>query len=188
VAASEAWALVAAGAIGAGGAVLAQLIASVTSSRGDKKRQDREDERQKGARFLDIKRELYGTFLLRAEKLVEAIGKPGVSPFDLKAIEELQRIHYDIWLVASPEATRVVREVIADIATVWSQFDLSQSEEPNEENRLRVRLAGTAAIGRARDALGADLTGYLWPTRSGATVQPGKWFRRRSRSSSDEPY
>ena len=165
MAASDAWALVAAGAIGAGGAVLAQLIASVTSSRGAKKRQDREDERQKSVRSLDIKRELYGTFLLRAEKLVEAIGTPHISPFDANAIEELQRIHYDIWLVASPEATRAVREVIADIATVQRQFDLSQSEEPNEENRLRVRLAGMASIGRARDALSADLTGHAWPTQ-----------------------
>jgi hypothetical protein len=182
VAASDTGALIAAGAIGAGGAVLAQLIASITSSRGEKKRQDREDERQKASRFLDIKRELYGTFLLRAEKAIEAIGVPGVSSFDAKAIDELQRIHYDIWMVASPEATRAVRDVLADIAIVRRQYDLSQTEEPNEENRLTARLAGIAAIGRARDALSADLTGYPWLTHGEASVQRGRWFRRRSRS------
>jgi hypothetical protein len=98
--------------------------------------------------------------LLQAEKAVNA------SSFSTGSLDELRRIHSNIWLIAPPEVTVTVRKAIDDIAAAQEDYSLP---EHTIKARGKVRMGARMAIESARNALSADLTGYNWPERKSKT-------------------
>jgi len=126
VAASDAVPVIVGAAIGAGGAVLAQITASVFNARREreqldweKQRQGREWELHRLERFQDLKQDLYASYSLIAcqfssyngrvmlERKINQSDSPKLKPPDLG---ELSKLGATIELMASKGVSRPVRE------------------------------------------------------------------------------
>jgi hypothetical protein len=123
--------LIIAGIIGAGGAVVTQIIASVVSGKRDAKRfgwerwkQEREWEIQASERFLNLKQQLYSDFIRVVDQyifaVIRVINNPDSHEAELTRLprpRELQQIHANIELIASAG----VQEVVSDCYTAILQ-------------------------------------------------------------------
>lgn len=165
MAASDAGPLIAAAAIGAGGSVLTQVVGLVFTGRRDTKRlrwergkQQREWEIGRSERFLDLKRQLYGDYLVQVDQLLSYINwedefRSAPRPDEPPDTERLRRIQENIGLVAPRSLfTKVQAASAALTGVVW---DVAAGATPEE-----VRPQ-TAEARRALDAMRRDMRSDL---------------------------
>ena len=169
MAASEVAPVVIGAAIGAGGAVLAQVVTSVFTGRRETQRlewergrQDREWEIRRAERFLDLKRELYSDFLAQAGEFVSFITRaedpPGSPQPELPSPGKLHQLRANIRLIA-PQDVYVKADVaaLALIGAAWALTPTGASTDL-EEARKEAASAQQALTG-ARRAMRHDLRG-----------------------------
>jgi hypothetical protein len=171
--------LLGAAAIGAGGAVLAQVVTSAFTGRREARRlewergrQDREWEIRRAERFLDLKRELYSDYLAHADEWVSFIIW-AEDPSELPQPErpdpgKLHRDRANIRLVA-PRDVYVEADTAAlgligaawELSTVGRPTDPSGGIDPiGDMRRARAQAAeARQALTKARRAMRADLRG-----------------------------
>jgi hypothetical protein len=155
-------ALIGAG-IGAGGAVLAQVVASIFTGRRDTERlrweqarQDREERLRREERFIELKRELYGRYLTMVNKIWDFVV---TVPRDKSAIPdmlELQRIQTDLDLIAPGDLAKKTREARLMLIAVVKVVEQIPSEHHVGE---AVFEQTRVYIGEARSAMQTDLRG-----------------------------
>jgi hypothetical protein len=164
-------------AIGAGGAVLAQITASVFSGRRDTRRlrweqetKRRDWEMHSAERFLDLKRELYSDYLAQANEFVSYINRindpPGLPRPELPDIEKLHRIRANIELIAPREVSiKVDMAGIQLIGAVWALTPASARTDPDEgaKEAVEAKQALTAARRAMRADLGGEEDRYFGP-------------------------
>jgi hypothetical protein len=135
MAASDTATLIIVGVIGAGGAIVTQIIASVVTSTRDAKRfhwerqkQERDWEIQASERFLNLKQELYSNFIrvvdqyiLAATIVISDPDKYGAESKRLPRPRELQQLHTNIELVAPSD----VQEAVGDCYGAFLQVAIN---------------------------------------------------------------
>jgi hypothetical protein len=125
--ASDAGAIVLGAVIGAGSALITQVIALIAEARRERNRVKREQERfdrelelRKDERFLDIKQDLYSRLSLMVGDLIgytyypiDSITFPQLKPAPFPDLKEMKRIQSNIEMIADKE-----RSVEIDIAVI----------------------------------------------------------------------
>lgn len=173
MAASDAVPVIIGAAIGAGGAVLAQITAQVFSGRRDARRlqweqdrQEREWDDHRGERFLDLKRELYSDYLAHAEEFMSFIS-PDDNPLGFPEREhpdagELHRIRVNIGLIAPQDVSKQANAATFLLLSA-TRYVTPTGAGADEEARAHYysRFAGGArdALAKTRRAMRADLRG-----------------------------
>ena len=169
MAASDAVPVLIGAAIGAGGAVLAQITAQVFSGRRDTRRlgweqdrQDREWEIRRAERFLDLKRELYSAYLTQADEFVSFISRaddpPGLPRPELPDPGEIRRLRANIRLIAPRDVyLKVDMAALGLIGAVWTLS--SASTDPDREEGRKQGAEARQALTAAERAMRADLRG-----------------------------
>jgi hypothetical protein len=165
---SETGVLIAAAAIGAGGAVMAQIVSAVITGHRDTKRfqweqetKDRELEMQKAERFLNQKQELYSSYGSLIEECMNYTSRhieptQGLRPPELPDIRALQKARSNIQLIAPDEVSRpVIMAYACVVGALWS----STSEHLSQQRRQTEADAGVRVWSQAFEAMRADLQG-----------------------------
>jgi hypothetical protein len=170
MAASDTGALVAAAAIGAGGAVSAQVISAVVTARKATKqfnweryKQERDWKMREDERFLSLKQELYSNYDLQITNFLTYIDRlinplPGLDEPQSPDFLALQRLKSNIDLVAAEEVWRPVDMAYVSVDGAVSS---ARSHRTSYENRKEEAAQGTKAWLRALEAMRADLRGEL---------------------------
>jgi hypothetical protein len=118
--------LIIAGIIGAGGAIVTQIISSIVTGKRDTRRfnwerekQEREWETHERERFLDLKRELYSNFAFQVGNLMghtHALNYPSdVTQPARVDMEELRKLQWNIDLIAPEELATSVSDSLGDL-------------------------------------------------------------------------
>ena len=150
--------------IGAGGAVLAQITASIFSGRHDTKRLEweqakeaREWDRRRAERFLDLKRELYSDFGAQASRWSSFISRAQDLPRpELPEVEKLHRVMSNIELIAPPAVN--VRVRMAGVELIGAVFGTFASDMTPEQIKEEGSKA-SSSLARAKSAMRTDLRG-----------------------------
>jgi hypothetical protein len=147
MAASDAVPVIVGAAIGAGGAVIAQITAAVFTARRerrqldwDKERQAREWKMREDERFLSLKQDLYTSysvltdqFWMAADKLVSYDGKDGSEKPKIPDWNELERLERNIQLIGPSEVSDAATDCYAKLLEAvesgvvtqwWCHFDI----------------------------------------------------------------
>lgn len=172
MAASDAVPVIIAAAIGAGGAVIAQVTTAVFTARRENARLTWEQERQaqewglrKAERFLTLKQELYSNYALLINNCLgyinERVGIPSIplpsgEKRDFPDLTELERIKSNIDLIASDEVSRPVGMCYG--AVVGAAYSASISGFSAEKHKKDAD-EGIEAWWKAYHAMRADLLG-----------------------------
>jgi hypothetical protein len=166
VTASDAVPVIIGAAIGAGGAVLAQITASVFLGRTDTKRLRWERQRQlqdwdirRAERFLDLKRQLYSEFALIAQEFLSYINvrdPAAAARLRTPSIERLNHIQANIDLIA-PENISAEAHLVTSLLTDLILSAATSSVE-SEQTAQNAALAQQALLG-VRIGMGTDLRG-----------------------------
>ncbi|MEZ4491683.1 MAG: hypothetical protein R3C29_00025 [Dehalococcoidia bacterium] len=173
----SAWIPVAAAAIGAGGAVIAQVVTSGFTARRENRRLDWEKSRQErewglreAERFLETKREMYSRYIALTYKPMmdtvslvrgEYADAPGwesrVPQYSGPVYDEVERLRFDIRLLGSPVVFERCRYLNATIL-VATRRALGPDLQPLERRRSPpTRLC--EAWQEVSDIMRADLKG-----------------------------
>jgi hypothetical protein len=200
VATSDAVPVIIGAAIGASGAVLAQITVSIFNGRREsrrlrweKDRQEREWELRRAERFLDLKRELYSDFIAHADEAVLFIAwtdELGAPPRPEEPdIGKLERIQANIKLIAPRDVSIRVEKAGARLSReVWA---LNPDYEPRGPDKDKEQFAAAnRALAEAERVMRADLRGeedrafgarleQVPPDRPPAHLLP--WWRRAIR-------
>ncbi|MET3974050.1 hypothetical protein [Cellulosimicrobium sp. 4261] len=176
---SDSWLPVAAAALGASGAIAAQVVAATFTARRearrlrwDQERHEEESRRARAQQFAADKRELYGRYLrLSYPQIAAAIeytrSDPPPEGVFLRArrfvdIEpELEQLRWDISLLGAPRVIQAVELSHALLVIVMLQI-AAQEEWPREKRHATAREA-LSRWGEARRAMRADLAGDPLP-------------------------
>jgi len=166
MAASDTAGLVIAGIIGAGGAIITQIVGSVVGGRREKTRlswereqEDRAWERRKAERFLDLKRELYSEFGALSGEWAHFLGPKleGRLPEHLNEAP-LQRVMANIDLIAPREVSMKVGLAGSQLfGAVHEVFSVHSTRQDVANHSADARLSWVAAS----KAMRADLQGDL---------------------------
>lgn len=181
--ASDAVPVVIGAAIGAGGAVIAQVASAVFTARREstrlkweQQRQAREWKLREAERFIDTKRELYSNFLGQADRFLQytltlLMRRPEENPFlgpdpQLPDIDSFYRVQSNIDLIAPAEVSTAVSDaLVALVSSAWSVKSTHLSEDRIYRNADKAKKA----LAKARDAMRADLQGHEAQLESQAT-------------------
>ncbi len=190
MAASDTLGLIVAGAIGAGGAVAAQIISSVVTSRKDSKRfdwerderkkdrnwerekQEREWKMQEAERFLDIKREMYGRLNRVVRNLISYIYRPldppevaRQIPIEFPNLEELDIIRNTLDLICEDDLAHLINMSI--IKLLGTQSITGDEELPRKQREQEADEAREMWF-QAFQAMKQDLAGRYVPPNANA--------------------
>ena len=171
MAASDAVPVIIGAGIGAGGAVIAQIISSVFNAKRERrqldwetKRQERAWEMQQEERFLKLKQELYATVALTANNFLAyiyyPIDYPNSDPPEprpsLPDLKEMLRIRSNVEIIAPKEVSEPIR-------AAFIKFDdakeASNSPHPSRERMKREAEEAVSKWMEAYRAIRADLHG-----------------------------
>lgn len=165
MAASEAVGVIIGAVIGAGGAVITQIVAAAATGRQEQTRLDwemRKQEREwalrKHERFLTLKQELYSKVVFAGDRLdgyaLRIIDSPGAVGNKGTTAEDLA----DFWRVRTDIDLLVPKAIGDDITIAGGLFSFLVDAKPGEDLKAlptNARNTWTAA----RDAMRADLQG-----------------------------
>lgn len=146
MAASDTATLIIVGVIGAGGAIVAQIIASIVTSRRDKQRFDWERDRQnydwkmhERERFLDLKRDLYSSLSFEVGKLMDytkarnyADLRENMAPVSL---EDIRKLQWNIVLLA-PEA--LAKSVSGSVTGLVNAYETAGLEHVGHDRMVEI--------------------------------------------------
>jgi hypothetical protein len=204
-----AWVAVIAAGIGAGGAVIAQVITSLFTARREnqrleweKARQEREWKLREAERFLDIKREMYSRYialtykpmmdtvsLVRKEYSDQPEWQTRVPEYTGPVYEEVERLRFDIRLIGSPVVFERVEYCNATILVASSEA--YRPDRQSLERRQELANGALRAWQDVSDVMRADLKGdedFLkarWSeinsTTRASDSQTKPWWKRTER-------
>lgn len=170
MAASDAGALIAAAAIGAGGAVSAQIISSIVTSRRDtqrfnweRERQDRDWRMQREERFHDAKQDLYRDIQLIASKLLHhaySMASPSQQEApvpEMPDLAELQRLQATMDIICPREVAQRVE--IAILVMVGASYRITKTSNPIPPELIQELDDARDSWHAARQAMSNDLYG-----------------------------
>jgi hypothetical protein len=183
--------LIIAGVIGAGAAIVAQVISSVTTGMRDTKRfdwekQERERDRalQERERFLDLKRELYSNFAYQVGNLLgyaHARNNPGWPGPKSVNLEELRRLQWNIDIIATKELGKSVGE---SITALLAAVGMAPSGEAPRADVVQAEQDAERQWFETYAMMRADL--FVTESRAEATQPPPvvarrHWWQRKRR-------
>ena len=122
MATSDAGAIILGAVIGAGSALITQVIAIIAEARRERKRVKHEQERfnrelelRKDERFLDIRQDLFSRLSLLASDLmtyiyypIKSVASPDRQPAPPPDLEEIGRVQSNIMMIVDPERNREI--------------------------------------------------------------------------------
>lgn len=193
---SSEWVAVMAAAMGAGGAVLAQLIGSAFTARRESKRleweksaKQQEWSQQQAQRFLDQKRDLYGQYLGLTYKLgkdvspkLEEEGRTGryqalnVSFSD--HADDLDAFRWTLNLIAPVQVRESIE--LTYVHVVLAHLVYYRPDKYSRQHRERTAASAMSAWHDMHSLMRADLD-----SDPNALDRTARAFRRRTRSSGD---
>jgi hypothetical protein len=157
--------LIIAGIIGAGAAIIAQIIASIVTSRRDKQRFDWERDRQnydwkmhERERFLDLKRDLYSNLSFEISKLMaytHARNYPdlreNLAPVSL---EDIRKLQWNIDLLA-PEA--LAKSVSGSVIGQVHAYETAGLEHVGHDRKVEIADEAEREWWKTYDLMRKDL-------------------------------
>ena len=167
---SDAGAIVLGAVIGAGSALVTQVIALIAEARRERKRVSRERERfdrelelRKDERFLDIKQDLYSRLsLLVADLIIHAyypirsITFPQLAPAPPPDLEEMRRLQSNIDMIAGEERSN---EINTACIKLLSAAGTTYKDDVPVEDKEREADAARAGWWIAQAGMRRDLSG-----------------------------
>jgi hypothetical protein len=170
--------------IGAGGAVAAQIVASIFTAHREDRRLNWEQERQdrdwkiRGAeRFLSVKQDIYSRYIHLANQFVlyaDRLRKERVEDDSAEAEplewDELSRLRWNIVLLGSPPVQEYVKKSYDRIFSAVRAAEQSKSRE----GRLKTVRAARIAQREVTEAMRADLLDDQEAIQSRHTDEPVK--------------
>ena len=172
MAASDAVPVIVGAAIGAGGAVIAQITAAVFTARRerrqldwDKERQAREWKMREDERFLSLKQDLYTSysvltdqFWMAADKLVSYDGKDGSEKPKIPDWNELERLERNIQLIGPSEVSDAATDCYAKLLEAVESGE-NRYKDKSKETKGRNARKALEAWWTMNRAMRADLHG-----------------------------
>ena len=170
--------------IGAGGAVAAQIVASIfTAHREDrrlnweKERQDRDWKMRRAERFLSVKQDIYSRYIHLAYRFIsyaDRLRKERVEDDTAKAEplewDELSRLRWSIVLLGSPPVQEYLKKSYDGIYSAVHAAEQSKYRE----GRLKAVHAARIAQEEVTEAMCADLLDDQEAIRPRHTDEPVK--------------
>jgi hypothetical protein len=170
MAASDAGAIVLGAAIGAGSAIVTQVIALIAESKRERKRVQREQERfdrelelRRDERFLDIKQDLYSRLGLLASELInytyypiDSLAMPQLEAVSLPDLQEMKRLQSNIDMIVDKNRSRDINLAIIKLigaSATTHRDDVPQGDKTREADAARARW-WSAQAGMRRDLSG----------------------------------
>ncbi len=154
---SDAVPVIVGAAIGAGGAVIAQVTSAVFTARRetarlawDRQRQEREWKMQEGERFLNLKQELYASyavlvdrFWVTADSLVSYYDEkePASQKPKIPDSNELERLEHTIRLVAPKEVSEAVYD---NFSKVLEAVECADNQYRDKSTKTKMGYANKA--------------------------------------------